>query len=115
VALLAPFGGGMAQALSAVSTYTACGLVYEFSHFISHTRVKLPSMLEKLRRHHMNHHLVSSQHWLAFTLPAIDGLMGTLPPRNDPKAIPELERNHHCRHRKPLAASAGEEATSKQP
>lgn len=90
-----------AVACTAVGTYTICGLVYEFAHFISHTKVPLPRQLAALRQHHMNHHLVSSRHWLAFTLPWIDSAMGTLPPEGA-RSIPEAERNHHMYNRQPL-------------
>ena len=88
-------------ALTATATYTTCGLVYEFAHYISHTRVPLPPPLAALRAHHQNHHLVCSHKWLAFTLPAVDALMGTMP--RHPRDVPEAERNHNCHNRRPLS------------
>jgi hypothetical protein len=90
-----------AVACTAVAAYTLCGLVYEFAHFISHTKAPLPPMLAALRQHHMNHHLVSSRHWLAFTLPWVDAAMGTLP-LDGARGVPEAERNHHTHNRLPL-------------
>jgi len=90
----------LALAVTATLAYTTCGLVYEFSHFISHTRVALPGALNGLRQHHMNHHLVSTESWLAFTFPKIDRLFGTLP--EDPRGVPDSQRNHHFRDRQRL-------------
>ncbi|CAN0028247.1 unnamed protein product [Laminaria digitata] len=60
--------------------YMSMGLVYEWVHFIVHTRVVPRSRFGKeLKRHHTLHHLKDETCWLAFTVPAIDGLLGTLP------------------------------------
>ncbi|CAN0224850.1 unnamed protein product [Ectocarpus fasciculatus] len=56
------------------------GLVYEWVHFIVHTRVVPRSQLGKdLKRHHTLHHLKDETCWLAFTAPPIDTLFGTVP------------------------------------
>lgn len=84
----------LALAATATATYTAMGLWYEFTHFISHTRTPLPPPLAATRRHHMSHHLVSSSHWLAFTVPAVDRLFGTLP-ENGARSIRADQRNNY--------------------
>ncbi|KAI3424792.1 hypothetical protein D9Q98_008179 [Chlorella vulgaris] len=79
------FGGGP-LALTAAATYYACGLTYEFTHYIVHTRYLPTSRLgRRVRMHHLLHHTRSEAHWLAFTVPEVDQLFGTLPP--DPAAI----------------------------
>ncbi len=70
-------------ALTALASYTLCGFAYEASHYLAHTRVPLPPALQRVRRHHMLHHTVSHEHWLAFTLPAVDTLFGTNPDPRD--------------------------------
>lgn len=82
-----------ALAATATAAYTSMGLAYEFTHFISHTRVPLPRWLATLRSHHMSHHLVSKRYWLAFTLPAVDRLFGTYP-EDGIGSIPAHERNY---------------------
>ena len=73
----------LAPALSALATYTLFGGLYEASHYLAHTRVPLPKYLERMRRHHTRHHLVSDEFWLAFTIPAVDTLFGTAPKVQD--------------------------------
>mmetsp|Transcript_7584 Transcript_7584/g.19395 ORF Transcript_7584/g.19395 Transcript_7584/m.19395 type:complete len:158 (+) Transcript_7584:429-902(+) len=74
----------VALALTATFTYTVFGGVYEFCHYISHTRVPLKGYLKRVKQHHMQHHVVNDEYWLAFTLPSVDGLFGTLA---EPKAV----------------------------
>ncbi|KAG8463678.1 hypothetical protein KFE25_003951 [Diacronema lutheri] len=84
VALLAAAGAG-AGALpapvcaSSLAAYTLWGLVYEWSHFIAHTRVPLRGHWARVRAHHTLHHVHSDEHWLAFCVPALDGMFGTRP------------------------------------
>ena len=65
--------------ITALATYALCGGVYEASHYLAHTRVPLPPALRRIRTHHHRHHTLSSQNWLAFTVPAVDSLFGTNP------------------------------------
>ena len=58
--------------LTAITTYACMGLMYEFTHFISHTRVPLKGFLAHRRRHHMRHHFINDAYWLAFTAPCVD-------------------------------------------
>ncbi|KAL1523078.1 hypothetical protein AB1Y20_018038 [Prymnesium parvum] len=66
-----------APALTGLAVYTLFGGVYEAAHYIAHTRVPLPRGLNNVRAHHMKHHLVDNAYWFAFTLPAIDRILGT--------------------------------------
>ena len=74
----------VALACTATFTYTVFGGIYEFCHYISHTRVPLKGYLKRVRQHHMQHHVVNDEYWLAFTLPAVDDLFGTLA---EPKVV----------------------------
>ena len=77
--------------LSATIGYALAGLVYEWSHYIVHTKVKAPqsssSILVKLflqmRNNHMRHHLVDDRYWYAFSVPAMDDLFDTNPDVRD--------------------------------
>jgi sterol desaturase/sphingolipid hydroxylase (fatty acid hydroxylase superfamily) len=68
-------------AVTATIAYASAGLWYEWVHFIVHTRVKFPknSYFDTCKTHHARHHLVSSDHWLAFSYPAVDDWLGTNP------------------------------------
>ncbi|CAN0569168.1 unnamed protein product, partial [Ectocarpus sp. 12 AP-2014] len=67
-------------AITVLVVYMSMGLVYEWVHFIVHTRVVPRSQLGKdLKRHHTLHHLKDETCWLAFTAPPIDTLFGTVP------------------------------------
>lgn len=67
-------------ALSATLGYASAGLVYEWAHYIVHTRVKPPNAFwKRVRDNHVRHHLVDDRYWLSFTLPMVDDLFGTNP------------------------------------
>lgn len=68
-------------AMTATIAYTSAGLWYEWTHFIVHTRVRFPkhSYFDICKTHHARHHLVSSDHWFAFSYPAVDNWWGTNP------------------------------------
>lgn len=77
-------------AISATIGYAGAGLVYEWAHFIAHTRVKPGSAFwRQVKENHIKHHLVDSRYWFAFSLPAIDDWFGTNPPVHH---IKETER-----------------------
>lgn len=86
--------------LSSTVGYALAGLVYEWSHYIVHTRVKAPlstpssrstpascwtlqywmaSLFCQMRDNHIRHHLVDDQYWYAFSVPAMDDVFGTNP------------------------------------
>lgn len=75
-------------ALVAMATYTLMGGVYEFCHFIAHTRVPLRGYLQDVRKHHMNHHVLNSEYWLAFTCPDVDRAFATAP---DPRKVRKMD------------------------
>ena len=89
--------------LTATVGYALAGLVYEWSHYIVHTKVKPPStqsnksfpvsslsrLFSKMRDNHVRHHLVSDQNWYAFSVPAMDDLFGTNPNVRDVRGDPK--------------------------
>lgn len=86
--------------LSATIGYSLAGLVYEWSHYIVHTKVKphivpststkqslpermimqpLMKVYAKTRDNHIRHHLIDSRYWYAFSVTEMDDLFGTNP------------------------------------
>lgn len=64
-------------------------LVYEWTHFIVHTRIQPKSRFaQRIFRNHRMHHFRNENYWYSFTVPAIDRAFGTGPeharvPRSD--------------------------------
>lgn len=72
--------------LTAMATYSTMALVYEWTHLLVHTSyVPESDFGREVRRNHLLHHFRSEKHWLAFTVPLVDRIMGTAP---DPGSIP---------------------------
>ena len=67
--------------LAATFGYGSAGLFYEWSHYIVHTKVRFPrdSFWQKMKDHHIRHHRVDSNYWLAFSVRQVDNLFGTNP------------------------------------
>lgn len=67
-------------ALTSLIVYWLMGLLYEWAHFVVHTRVHFTSGLGKaIKAHHTRHHLKDDRYWFAFTVPHIDDVMGSVP------------------------------------
>ena len=78
--------------LTAAIVYWCMGLLYEWTHFLVHTRyVPRSAAARSVRRHHMLHHCRNEAYWLAFIAPGVDALMGTAP-RPGAVRISELAR-----------------------
>merc|ERR1711957_449970 len=89
--------GSWSLCLSATIGYSTAGLVYEWSHYIVHTRVKPPQvsatcnstmaavvpimskLFIKMRDNHKRHHKVDGDNWFAFSVPVMDDMFGTNP------------------------------------
>ena len=64
--------------LDFVLTYFVMGLVYEWTHYLTHTRyVPKTAFVRRLKAHHMTHHLDDNRCKFAFTVPALDRWFGT--------------------------------------
>ena len=71
----------------------AAGLVYEFTHYIVHTRVvPTATWARTIRDNHVKHHMRNEDYWFAFTTPALDRWLGTAPAPMDVK-VSELARS----------------------
>ena len=67
-------------------------LLYEWTHFLTHTRyVPRGRLYRRIWKHHRLHHFKHEGYWFAFTVPWIDGWLGTGPP---PDAV---QRSPHAR------------------
>lgn len=68
-------------ALSTTIGYATAGLLYEWTHYIVHTKVKPKrgSFWARVRDNHIRHHQIDNKNWLAFSVPTIDDLFGTNP------------------------------------
>ena len=61
-----------------VLTYYIMGLVYEWTHYLTHTRyMPNTSFVKNLKAHHMIHHLDDNRCKFAFTMPVLDNWFGT--------------------------------------
>lgn len=71
-------GASKALTVTALTTYTMLGQFYEFSHFLSHTKVPLSGYFQTVRTHHMKHHseIHKPRKYLSM-FPLVDKIMGT--------------------------------------
>lgn len=70
----------------------ASTLLYEWTHFLTHTRyVPRGRLYRRIWKHHRLHHFKHEGYWFAFTVPWIDRWLGTGP---DPA---QVERSAHAR------------------
>ena len=61
-----------------VLTYYLMGLLYEWTHYLTHTRYKpKTAFVRGLKAHHMTHHLDDNRCKFAFTAPVLDKWFGT--------------------------------------
>ena len=82
----------LSLAFSGIIAYTAASLMYEWIHFFAHIPYRPKSnWMKTIQKNHLAHHFKNEHYWHAFTIPAIDKLMGTGP---DPK---QTQRSPTCR------------------
>jgi hypothetical protein len=74
-----------ALAVTAMASFGAAALLYEWIHYLTHTNVPpRTGWLRKVRRNHRYHHYKSEHYWYGFVIPQVDTLLGTDP---DPRTI----------------------------
>ena len=79
-------------AASWMAALAAMTLVYEWTHFIVHTRVRPQSRFAKrLFHNHRMHHFRNEHYWYSFTVPQVDHWFGTGPHER------EVEHSPTCR------------------
>jgi hypothetical protein len=73
------------RALTGMLAFGSATLVYEWTHFLTHTSYRPKrSWFRKLQRRHRLHHFKDENKWLGFTVPYVDDLFGTAP---DPSTV----------------------------
>lgn len=73
-------------ALTGMLAYGSAALIYEWTHFLTHTAYRpRRAWYRKLQRRHRLHHFKDEHQWLGFTVPYVDDLFGTAP---DPSTVP---------------------------
>jgi sterol desaturase/sphingolipid hydroxylase (fatty acid hydroxylase superfamily) len=73
-------------AATGLAATAAMTLVYEWSHFLTHTSHRpRRQWYRTLQRRHRLHHFKDEHNWYGFTMPFVDDLLGTAP---DPAGLP---------------------------
>lgn len=76
-------------AASWMAGLASMALLYEWTHFIVHTRIRPRSRFaRRLFHNHRMHHFRNERYWYSFTLPQVDRLFGTGPADD---AVPRSE------------------------
>ena len=87
--LITPSVGAM---LTGVAAFTAATLLYEWTHYLTHTPYKPRGRYYRwIRRNHRMHHFRNERYWHSFTAPFLDSAFGTGP---DPAEVPRSETCH---------------------
>lgn len=87
--LVAPSTGAM---LTGIAAFTTATLVYEWTHYLTHTPYKPKGRYYRwIRRNHRMHHFRNERYWHSFTAPFLDTAFGTGP---DPKDVPRSGTCH---------------------
>lgn len=74
------------SALTGMTAMAAAALLYEWVHYLTHTPYRPRSRYYRsIWRGHRLHHFKNERYWHAFTVPAVDTVMGTNP---DPRSVP---------------------------
>lgn len=76
-------------AASVLTGLFSVALLYEWTHYIVHTRIQPRSrMARRIFRNHRMHHFRNENYWYSFTVPPIDRALGTGP---DHGSVPRSE------------------------
>lgn len=77
-------------ALTGVGTLTLAALLYEWTHYLTHTPYRPRSRYyRRIHKNHMLHHFKNEDAFFAFTVPAMDTLLGTEDVSGRPAGPPE--------------------------
>jgi hypothetical protein len=76
-------------ALTAMATYSAMALLYEWTHYLTHTAYRpRGAFYRRIWRNHRLHHFKNERYWHAFVLPQVDRWLGTDPHVRDVPTSP---------------------------
>lgn len=71
---------GYGLAMTAVVAFNVMGLLYEWTHYLTHTRyIPKGKYYRRIWKNHRLHHCKNENYWFAFTIPHVDALMKTEP------------------------------------
>ena len=72
-----------------MTCYTIMGLLYEWTHYLIHSRYRPKSAFyKKLWQHHRWHHCKNEHYWFGVTMTAGDQVLGTAPDQKDVESSP---------------------------
>ncbi|HJL14342.1 MAG TPA: sterol desaturase family protein [Sandaracinaceae bacterium LLY-WYZ-13_1] len=78
--------------LTGVAAFTLATLVYEWTHYLTHTPYRPRGRYYRwIRRNHRMHHFRNEHYWHSFTAPFLDSMFGTGP---EPKDVPRSDTCH---------------------
>lgn len=81
----------MALTATGAALFTLAAMIYEWIHYLTHTGYRPRGRYyKKVWRNHRLHHFKSEHYWHAFTVPAVDELMGTAPHPTDVETSPTV-------------------------
>jgi hypothetical protein len=70
-------------ACTGIAAYTFVTIVYEWTHYLTHSPYRPRSeYVKKIYKNHALHHFKNENYWFSFTVPAIDRFCGTDPEGN---------------------------------
>lgn len=79
-------------ALTAMAAYSTMALLYEWTHYLTHTPYRpRTGLYRRIFKNHRLHHFKNENYWYGFIIPFVDDLFGTAP---DQKAV---ETSPSCR------------------
>jgi hypothetical protein len=71
---------GHGLALTGIVAFNTMGLLYEWTHYLTHTRyIPKGETYRRIWKNHRLHHCKNENYWFGFTLPQVDALFGTEP------------------------------------
>jgi len=71
---------GHALALTGIVAFNTMSLLYEWTHYLTHTRyVPQGKYYRRIWKNHRLHHCKNENYWFAFTIPQVDALFKTEP------------------------------------
>ena len=80
-----------ALALTGMAAFTLATMIYEWVHFLVHTRHRPRSAwFRRVHRNHHLHHFKNEHYWHAFTVPHLDTWLGTDPDATEVETSPTV-------------------------
>jgi hypothetical protein len=81
-----------ALAATAMLAYAAMALLYEWTHYLTHTPyVPRTALYRRICKAHRLHHFKNENYWLGFIVPFVDDLFGTSPNPADVEKSPTVK------------------------